>query len=495
MYETFYGFSESPFTVNPDPRFLYMTPGHFEAYSSMLSGIKERKGVTVITGEVGVGKTTLIHSLLKDLDNRIKTSFVFFSAMTFPQLLKKVLADLNQSIHDPDLYGLLQTFHLYLADRLANNEIVAIVIDEAHGVQVDVLQDVARLVSRPNPSSDILKILLVGQPEFEAKLSGDELKGLRDVVSLHRRISTLSAAESEAYIDHRLKVVGSRSDAIFTRDAVERICTFANGIPRVINLVCDTALINGFARQAQRIDGKAIKEVTKDLAYLAVNPPRGQRRNAASPPLVSPAGGKTKYRSVAVAALALVMLFSFLWVTFMQKAAPVRNKDQVVKAQNQEERTSMVEEMEAEARPVPIETAEKRSTLFSLTKKHYGQTSRAILDMVLEANPSITDINLIYVNQKIVMPWLSEMSFVLPGPNNLYWVHLGTFANKPPRGLFEDEAALKGKTIQVVPRKVSAHETWYRVLSGPFTTRKEGSDFLKALRAKGFQFQFSPSDE
>ena len=493
MYETFYGFSECPFGISPDPRFLYMVPSHFEAFSSMLSGIKERKGITVITGEVGVGKTTLIHALLKDLDEKIKASFIFFSAMTFPQFLKKVLTDLGQPPYDSDLYSLLQSFHLCLARSLENDDKVAIVIDEAHSLNIDLLRDVGRLVSRPNPSSDILKIVLVGQPEFETKLNREELKEFRGLISLHRRVRTLDVVESEAYIDHRLRVVGSHSSLVFTPDAIDRICRFAGGIPRVINIACDTVLIEGYARMAERIDGKVVRDVLKELHHLRKE--RAAQQPKISPAAIKPVRGVSRYRSLAfpgaAVASALIVVLVLIVIWYFPSSPPVKGRVHLNGPIGKGVQVNQgATDMEAET--IPQATAERGSNLIQMTRRHYGRASPLIIDMVLEANPSIRDMNVIFAKQGIVMPPLSEDSLILTEPDRPVKICLGTYVRRPPLKIFHNEPLLNGKLIEIVERKVSPRDTWYRVLAGPFSTREEATTTLSALRGKGFLHDLSP---
>jgi general secretion pathway protein A len=499
VYEEYYGFSENPFGVSPDPKFLYMAPGHFEAFSSMLSGVRRGKGIDVITGDAGMGKTTLIYAVLNDLDKKIKTALIFFPSLNFPQLLRAILTELGLPAQEPDhLYGLLQEFYRYLSDRLAQDDKVAVIIDEAQNLRVEVLQDLLRLVSRPAPSSGTLNLLLVGQLQLEAKVHREE-NWLGDSALLHRRIRTLDLAESRTYVDHRLKVVGSRSEAIFTPDAVERICRFAGGIPRVINVVCDKALLHGYAVSAKRIDNKIVKEALEDLRYLEPgsprqqesSPPRRRPTEAPSPQPVPDPRKRSRHRSAAaLAGFALIVLVSVLAVVFVRHWVPVKGSAPRAHVQEKEAGTKTPGEERTEARSLPTVTATRNSTLLGLAKRYYGHTSPTILDMILEANPDITDMNRIYVQQRIAMPPLSENSFVLPGRDNRYMVYLGTFIDKPSAGVFKDEPALKGKTVEVVPRKVSPRETWYRVLAGPFATREEGLKCLRALRSKGSQFEF-----
>ncbi len=179
MYKDFYGFSEYPFTLTPDLRFLYLSVNHFETLASMLAGIKERKGITVITGEPGTGKTTLIHALLKDLDKKIKTSFIFHTTFQFPDLLKEILVELGVPVSDARLPNLLLLFGRYLQERIARDETVGIIVDEAQNLETGAIASLFGLHHRESPGGKLVQIILVGQPELEAKLDPRSCAPLR----------------------------------------------------------------------------------------------------------------------------------------------------------------------------------------------------------------------------------------------------------------------------------------------------------------------------
>jgi general secretion pathway protein A len=270
MYREFYGFAEEPFALDPDPRFLYLSPTHFKAYSSMMSGIEERKGVIVITGEVGTGKTLVIHALLKDLGDWIKTAFVFHPGLSLKDLLKEILLQLDVPVWDREqnLAYFVNAFRGYLNERLARGEIVAVVIDEAQNLDEESLEGLGRFCDPETPAGGVLQILLVGHLELEAKLGSEILRLFKQKIKVHRRIAPLDREEGRRYIEHRLKVAGRNRSGTFTPDAADRIGEFAQGVPRVINLVCDRALMAGFKRSSSVIDSKIAREAMKELDYL-----------------------------------------------------------------------------------------------------------------------------------------------------------------------------------------------------------------------------------
>ncbi len=264
MYERFYGFSEGPFELGPDPRSLYLTPSHAEALSDMVSGIRERKGITVITGDPGTGKTTLINTLLSDLDETVRAASIFFTYLEFGDLLKSILIELGIPTKGEDTSALLKRFYLYLSER-PQDEIVAIIIDEAQVLETSSLKDLMGLWAGLNPRHQLLQTVLVGRPELEAKLDSQELREFRDRIGVRCHIRPMNRKESKAYIDHRLRVVGSSSSKVFKPEAVDRVCDYAGGIPRVINMICDGSLLIGHAKSKRQIDVKIVKKAIEEL--------------------------------------------------------------------------------------------------------------------------------------------------------------------------------------------------------------------------------------
>jgi general secretion pathway protein A len=261
MYNEYYGFSEDPFNLTPDPDFLFMAMTHREGLSSMMSGIEKRMGLITITGDVGTGKTTLIYTLLKNLRGRLRTVFIFNPRLTFRQLFKTILLELKVPVAGENTYTLLQKFKVFLRERLAEDETVVIIIDEAHQLSGRVLNDLGWFLDEDYPALKLLQILLVGQPELEPKLESANLQRLKKKITIRYQLLPLTREESKGYIDHRLKVVGSSSSKIFTPEAVDLIYEFAEGIPRVINKICDGALFAGFGSSTPKIDANMIKDV------------------------------------------------------------------------------------------------------------------------------------------------------------------------------------------------------------------------------------------
>jgi general secretion pathway protein A len=270
MYREFYGFSEEPFSLPPDPKFLYLSLSHFETLSSMVTGIQQRKGILVVTGEAGIGKTILIYALLKDLTEKIRTAFVLQTRVDFKNLLKNILRDLEVPFKEEEdsIPSLIVEFRKYLEERLSKDETVTIVIDEAQSLDEEVLESLFGLSNSDSPASKLLQILLVGHKELEEKLNAEKLRPLRSKVGVRCRIRPLTREEGREYIKHRLKLVGRDICEVFAPVAINQIWQFAEGIPRIMNLVCDRAFIIGCNASKPKIDSKIIGEAIKDIGYL-----------------------------------------------------------------------------------------------------------------------------------------------------------------------------------------------------------------------------------
>lgn len=496
MYKEFYGFAVEPFTLNPDPRFLYMASSHFEAFSSMMSGIQERKGIIVITGEAGVGKTTLIHALLKDLSEKIKTAFIFQPKLDFQDLLKNILRELEVPIRkeEEDILSLMVQFRKYLDESLIQDDTVTIVIDEAQSLDEKVLEDLGRLTNPDTPAAKLLQILLVGQPELEVKLNSEKLRPLKERVTVHRQVRPLTQEEGREYIKYRLKVAGRDLSEIFASEAVDRIWEFAEGIPRVMNLLCDRALLIGFNDSAAIIDLKIVKEAMKDFSYL--QPPKSEILRPAFLQL------KAHYKVMGIFFL-LVLGFGVYSLFPRDFSLPISKM--MVKLLPWSERPIGIggsilppEERPVKTRPKALPSPDRSAgvreekviqvqkgwSLSFVARQYYPVLNSTLLDFILEANPQITDSNLIFPYQKIKIPKITEESLLTRVSGNVYHIHVGTFQNTHNLPLYKDNPVLRGKTLQIIPRKISPRETWYRIVAGEFNSKEEALRSIQTLKQK-----------
>src|SRR5882724_5566102 len=265
MYNSYFGFLESPFNVTPDPRFFYTNPVYLEAYATLRYGIEAKKGFIVITGEVGTGKTTLLRKLLRSLGDNVHSVFIFNTYLSFPELLQVTLHDLGLAPKDASKVTMLQELNDYLIKQLKQGHTVAALIDEAQNLSDEVLEDLRLLSNLETDREKLLQIVLVGQPELEARLDQPGLRQLKQRVAVQCRLNPLKDEEVGPYIDFRLRVAGYEGKGLFHPDAVQQIACYSKGIPRLMNIICDNALLTAYAGSKKIISADMIKEVARDL--------------------------------------------------------------------------------------------------------------------------------------------------------------------------------------------------------------------------------------
>lgn len=265
MYLSFYGLKEKPFNATPDPDFLYLTPGHREALAQLLYGVQMKKGFIVLTGEVGTGKTTLLHTLLQRLDGNASVAFIFNSTLPFDGILEYMLEDFGvaktATTHAQRLFAL----NSFLIDRRRAGQNAILILDEAQNLDPATLEQVRLLSNFETPTEKLLQILLVGQPELGAKLQLPELRQLKQRIGLRCGIPRLMGGETRDYIRTRLRVAGARDISLFTDRAVERVAGYAEGIPRVVNVLCDHCLLIGYADQQRKIERHVVDQAIEYL--------------------------------------------------------------------------------------------------------------------------------------------------------------------------------------------------------------------------------------
>jgi general secretion pathway protein A len=270
VYREFFGLKEKPFNITSDPNFLFLSRVHKEAFAHLLYGIKERKGFLEITGEVGAGKTTLCRALLGRLDRKTKSAFIFNSTLPELELLEAILEDFGVVVTGRTKVSLLRQLNNFLIEELSGGNNVLLIIDEAQNLKVPMLEEIRMLSNLETEKEKLFQIILVGQPELKAKLNSPELKQLRQRISVRFHITPLEKDEIGDYIYHRLSVAGSGGGIHFSPDAVDRIYRFSGGIPRIINTVCDKALLAAYVAETRRITGDLVERSIREIEGVAV---------------------------------------------------------------------------------------------------------------------------------------------------------------------------------------------------------------------------------
>ena len=265
MYEEFYGFREPPFNITPDPRFLFFSDCHREAFDHLLFGIVQRKGFIQITGEVGAGKTTLCRALFEALGDDYETALILNPRMTSLQLLRSILAELGLDPPYNDRVTSLELLNCFLLDQVEHGRDVVLVIDEAQDMDIELLEEVRLLSNLETDQRKLLQIVLMGQPELRDLLDDKRLRQLRQRITVRYHLTPLSIHETEHYIGHRLRLAGGNGRPTFDRWALWRIYRYSKGVPRLINAVCDKALLCGFVDGVEHLNGRHIRRAVREI--------------------------------------------------------------------------------------------------------------------------------------------------------------------------------------------------------------------------------------
>jgi general secretion pathway protein A len=268
MYKTFYGLKRSPFEISPDPHFLFPTSRHNEALASIYYGICRHKGFVVMTGEVGTGKTLLVRCLL-ELLNRQQIAFanVFNPQLSDVDFLRYIAGDLGLKLRNQPKSELLLELNHFLIQRHRNGQTTVLIVDEAQHLSAQVLEEVRLLTNLETSQQKLLQILLVGQPELEQKLESHDLRQLKQRIGLRCRLEPLNLEETQGYLVRRLKQAGAddRAETIFPAATVAVVHRYTMGIPRLINTICENALITAFARRSEAVLPDMVEEVAREF--------------------------------------------------------------------------------------------------------------------------------------------------------------------------------------------------------------------------------------
>jgi general secretion pathway protein A len=289
MYEAYYSLEDPPFVLTPDPRFLLRSKGHHEILTTLLYGITSQKGLMALVGDVGTGKTTLCRALLRELPDNVQSALVLNPHLSDADLIGTILDDLDVERRGTTRGELMATLSQYLLAAGSQGKTVLVIVDEAQQMSVESLEQIRILSNLETATRKLLQILLVGQPELEEKLKLKELRQLDQRIGIRSYLQPLPRKETYRYVEHRLRVAGLPGALPFTRGALAKIYKYSRGIPRVINLVCDRALMAGFSNRVREITPSLVTSAVRNLEggrhgrnrYVRTwSPARGMRRAA-----------------------------------------------------------------------------------------------------------------------------------------------------------------------------------------------------------------------
>jgi len=265
VYLDYYGLTEAPFDITPNPRFLFYSAKHREAFNHLLYGLRERKGFVQLTGEVGAGKTTLCRAILEELDERYSTALILNPVMSADEMVRAIAVEFGLPANCLDRLQTLALINDFLLHQIEYGKETVLIIDEAQNLTDELLEQVRLLSNLELDNRKLLQIVLLGQPELRDRLNNPRLRQLRQRITVRYHLPPLSRYEVNHYIQHRLEVAGAKGAPYFTQLALWRVYRYSQGIPRLLNAICDKALLAGFVGQRERMDfgmiGRAVHEL------------------------------------------------------------------------------------------------------------------------------------------------------------------------------------------------------------------------------------------
>ena len=385
MYLKHFKLNKEPFNITPDPDFLFLTPAHKEALASIIYGVEQRKGFIAVIGEIGVGKTTILRSYLNQIDSeKLVAIYILNPMLSFSNLLRVIGRELGVPLSSLSTFEMVSQLQEHLVEEFKRGRNIALIIDEAQNMPVDTLENLRMLSNLETAKEKLIQIVFSGQPEFEKTLNLLELKQLKQRIAVKAVISPLDLATGVTYILSRLRKATSIESVPFTTGALKEIVRLAQGIPRVINILCDNCLISAYGYGVQVVTTRIVREVGRDNAIEGSFFYRWQAPICAGSAIF------------VIASLAGVMLISPVPQQKAQVSLPVQ-------AQPEEERLPPDREQDA-GRRYQDRVVQRGDTLAKLVLEVYGRADKRRMRLVREANPDISDENLIVEGGRIRFP-------------------------------------------------------------------------------------------
>jgi general secretion pathway protein A len=506
MYNSYFGFLESPFSVTPDPRFFYTNPNYLEVDASLRYGIEAKRGFIVVTGEVGTGKTTLLRKLLRSFETNIRSVFIFNTHLGFPELLQVALHDLGLACKDTNQVSMLEELNGYLINQLKERGTVVMLIDEAQNLSVDALENLRLLSNLETDQQKLLQIVLMGQPELELKLEQSSLRQVKQRVAIHCRLGPLKDEEISAYIDSRLRTAGYKGKNLFHREAIRQIAFYSKGIPRLINIICDNALLIAYAESRKIVSIDLIKQVARDLRIGS----EAQVTDAIPALLVSRANRLTFIRKppnkvldhtardfvrAGVGTVLVILLFVVVTTVIDPYSRLIGMAEKNLEAvSHNKEAAPKKGGAEVNLKPKGQRVIIRHgATIFKIAADVYGANTALGMDLIKEFNPQIENLNWIFAGQDLVLPYLTRETLLKQQPDGSYNLIVASFRSRI--GAVEQARLLSdnGYPVTITTRRVSDDLSLHRVEIDGLKNLEEADQIWQTrLRNKWFTFADDP---
>ncbi len=496
MYNEYFGFLESPFNVTPDPRFFYGAPAYLEAYANLRYGIQAKKGFIAITGEVGTGKTTLLRKLMRELEKTVHFALIFNTDLSFNEIFRAALRDLGLTPQTNDRLAMVDELNAYLLEQLKKGHIACLLIDEAQNLSDESLEELRLLSNLETDREKLLQIVLMGQPEIKTKLDKPNLRQLKQRIAIRCEIPPLKDEEVASYINFRLKVAGYNGKDLFGRDAVQEIARYSKGIPRLINIICDNALLITFAATQKTVSSRIIREVTGDLGLRSTPQPEPIQGVPPVPPKaeqdlvlrqrpnrISQRTITGRVRSEAGTFLAIVVSLVVFLVTDPETVVTNALTFLRFVKHNSQQWLLLINRPEivrpkpfAEARNLPVEdeghevtktdqrlTIQYGSTIYNIASDAYGANAVLGMDLIKEFNPQIQDANWISAGAELLLPILGPETLLRRQPDASYRLIMGSFLSRREADERARRILDQGYQVLITPKAISNNLILYRV--------------------------------
>jgi general secretion pathway protein A len=486
MYNSYFGFSVSPFSVTPDPSFFYTNPVYQEAYANLRYGIEAKKGFIVITGEVGTGKTTLLRKLMHNLEGTIDSVFIFNTYLNFTELLQVILYDLGLAPKEPNKVTMLQELYDYLITQLKQAHIVSVLVDEAQNLSDEALEGLRLLSNLETDQEKLIQIVLMGQPELQARLDRPSLRQLKQRVALQCRLVPLKDEEVGPYIDFRLRAAGYKGKDLFYRDAFRQIAFYSNGIPRLVNIICDNALLCVYARSQRTVSADIIKEVARDLRLgsevevtQAETTPSVLPKTAPETPVGEAANDVPQHkvrRRARVGVEAFLVILGFVAVASLfdpRNFLTTAGRGLEVAKHNLNQWVLLITNQEAVPKKANAEVKSERkeqritvppgSSIYKIANDTYGTNTALGMDLIKEFNPEIKNLNRVAAGRDLLLPSLRPETLIRRQPDGSYSFIVASFRSLTGADEYAGRLSNKGYKVTITPRKVSDDLLLHRV--------------------------------
>ena len=495
MYNRYFGFLESPFGIAPNPRFFYSNPVYLEAYANLCYGIEGKKGFIALTGEVGTGKTLLLRKLMRNFAKTIDFVFIFNTNLTFNELLRAILHDLGLPTQGKDKLAMFEELNTYLIEQVKKGHIVCLLIDEVQNLSDESLEGLRLLSNFETDNEKLLQIVMMGQPEFKTKLNQPNLRQLKQRIALQFDIAPLMNEEVGAYINFRLQSAGYERQDLFHPEAIRKIAAYSKGIPRLINVICDNALVTAFAGSQKTVSAALIREVAEDLDLeskpqpdettntLSGSPSKtksetliGERPNRVFQPRV-------RRLTITVGGTCLVILVfavvsvvtdsqSFFGITerTLESFKDNSNKRVLPVHQNISPQMISAEADNAGHKKTAIELkwnqpiiVQYGSTIYEIANNTYGTNAVLGMDLIKEFNPQIKDLNWVSAGHKLVLPALTQETLVRQHGDGSYRLIVAAFIKRTEADELANRIRKEGYQVIVTTKRVSTDLLLHRL--------------------------------